>query len=241
MKTIRNVLLLALTLLFITEFYAQRVVNQFNSNGEKTGKWEKKYANGNYRYKGQFLNGKEIGTFYFYTEFNSATPAIIKEFNNQNHLCNVRFYTKTGVLESQGEMMKRDRVGQWLYFAPDGKRVVLEENYKAGKLSGPVKVYYPDGSLTEEVNYLNGLMHGQSIRYTDQGKLVSKIPYAQGKIHGKVYYYDENGIIRETGHYQYGKRVGRWEFYVDGVLTGVEEPNKKKPRDTISKPKSKKN
>ncbi len=212
---------------------AQKAVNQFNSNGDKTGKWEKKYANGNYRYKGQFLNGKEIGIFYFYSEFNNSTPYIIKEFNNKNHRCKVQFFTKQGVLESKGEMNKRDRVGQWLYFAPDGKRVVLEENYKAGKLSGAVKVYYPDGSLTEEIHYLNGMMHGNSIRYTDQGKLVSKIPYEQNKMHGKIFYYDKNGIIRETGHYDHGKRVGRWEFYIDGVLTGVEEPNKKKSRDSI--------
>lgn len=240
MKTKKNVLLIVFVILNGVMIHAQRVVNQFNSNGEKTGKWEKKYPNGNYRYKGQFLNGKEIGTFYFYSEFNNSTPAIIKEFNNQNHLCKVRFYTKTGVLESQGEMIQKDRVGQWLYYAPDGKRVVLEEYYQAGKLSGPTKVYYPDGSLTEEIHYLDGLMHGQSIRYTDRGKLVSKIQYAQGKIHGEVFYYDKNGLIRETGHYHYGKRVGRWEFYIDGVLTGVEEPNKKKPRDTISKAKTNK-
>ena len=34
-------------------------------------------------------------------------------------------------------------------------------------------------------------------------------------------------MIRETGFYDEGKRVGRWEFYIDGVLAGFEEPDKK--------------
>ena len=41
-------------------------------------------------------------------------------------------------------------------------------------------------------------------------------------------------MIRETGFYDEGKRVGRWEFYIDGVLAGFEEPNKKKLKVSIS-------
>ena len=71
----------------------------------------------------------------------------------------------------------------------------------------------------------------ESIRYTDKGKLIAKVPYENGKIHGKIhgkiFYYHHTGMIRETGFYDEGKRVGRWEFYIDGVFAGFEEPNKK--------------
>jgi antitoxin component YwqK of YwqJK toxin-antitoxin module len=226
------------TLLFLF-FYAvlpihgQSQVNQLDENGLKTGKWERKYVNGNYRYKGQFEKDKEVGVFYFFSEYNNTTPYLIKEFTKDNPVCSVRFYTRAGILESEGKMLGKLHVGKWLYYGPNGKRIVLEENYKDGVFHGPIKIFYRDGSLTEEINYKNGIMHGNSIRYTDLGQLVSKIPYFEGKINGEVFYYDNNGVILENGYYINGKKVGDWKLYLDGKLQKIVQPNKKKERAPI--------
>ena len=213
---------------------AQTSINKFDANGKKTGVWMKKYPNGNIRYTGQFVNDREVGVFKFYSEFYSNHPQILKTYKPNSNICNVQFFDKTGVLESQGEMLFRDRVGKWLYYESDGKTVVLEENYIKGKLSGVVNVFYRDGSLTEVKRYKNGLLHGESLRYTEKGKLIAKVPYQNGKIHGKVFFYHNTGVIREIGYYDQGKRVGRWEFYIDGVLAGYSEPNKKKEKTSKS-------
>ena len=215
------------------QLQSQPKVNQLDENGLKTGKWERKYNNGNFRYKGQFEKDKEVGVFYFFSEFNNNIPYLIKEYTLGSPVCSVRFYTSAGVLESEGKMEGKAHVGKWLYYGINGKQIILEENYKKGVYHGPVKIFYRDGSLTEEINYKNGIMHGNSIRYTDLGQLVSKIPYFEGKINGEVFYYDNNGVILENGCYINGKKVGDWKLYLDGELQKIVQPNKKKERAPV--------
>lgn len=214
--------------------YSQHSINQFDSYGRKMGVWEKRYANGNLRYTGEFFKDEEVGVFKFYSEFYSTYPIIVKSYSKSNSACRVQFYTETGVLESEGQMRGKLRTGNWMYYNTTGEKIVLSESYVNGKLSGEKRIYYPDGTLTEVSYYRNGLLHGESLRYTDLGKLIAKVPYLNGEIHGKIYYYHNNGIIRETGFYDHGKRVGRWKFYIDGVLAGFEEPNKKVKKEPIS-------
>jgi antitoxin component YwqK of YwqJK toxin-antitoxin module len=213
---------------------AQQSINQKDSNGMKTGVWMKKYTNGNIRYTGQFIDDKEVGIFKFYSEFYSTNPLIVKTYTNNSAFCKVQYFTQTGNKESVGEMNGKMRTGQWTYYDRAGESVVLKENYKNNKLSGKKIIFYPDGSLTEVSHYKQGKLHGERLRYTDQGKLIAKVPYRNGKIHGKIFYYHNTGVIRETGFYDDGKRVGRWEFYIDGVLAGVDEPNKKREKESVS-------
>ena len=61
----RSIILL-ITLLF-TCFLSAQEINQFDENGERHGKWQKKFEGTNeYRYHGQFEHGKEIGMFKYY-------------------------------------------------------------------------------------------------------------------------------------------------------------------------------
>lgn len=230
----RVYILLSFLLILSTVLTAQQNINLLDANGNRTGQWEKRYNNGKVRYRGQFLNGKEYGHFFFYKEHSQSKPYLVKNFLPNTDIAEVQFFSTHGVLESKGEMRNKNRIGTWLYYANDGKTVILEENYKNGLLDGTVKIFYKDGVLTEESYYKRGKLHGESKRYTSDGKMISKIPYVNGKIHGKVFYYDNQGIIRETGHYDMEKRVGRWEFYIDGELVGVEEPNKKKDKPSYS-------
>ncbi|WP_139958110.1 toxin-antitoxin system YwqK family antitoxin [Flavicella sediminum] len=213
---------------------AQTEINSFDANGNRTGKWEKKYTNGRVRYTGQFIQGKEVGVFYFFSEFNERHPYLIKEFKAGTNEAKVQFFSKEGILESEGTMLGKNKEGKWLFYARDGVSVILEENYLYGKLHGICNIFYKDGTLTEVSYYKNGVLHGTSKRYTDEGKLITEIPYTDGKINGKVFYYDNAGVIRETGHYDMDKRVGVWEFYVDGELVGTEEPNKKRDKPSYS-------
>ncbi len=225
---------LFVSLLAVLHNYGQNRFNQLDSNGKKTGSWMKEYSNGNTRYTGQFLNDREVGVFKFYSEFYSNHPLIVKTYKKGTSNCKVEFYTSTGDMESQGELTGKIRTGNWLYYDTVTKNVILEENYVNGALSGEKRIFYPDGVLTEVSHYHKGKLHGESLRYTDRGKLIAKVPYQNGLIHGKIFYYHNTGVIRETGFYEDGKRVGRWEFYIEGVLAGFEEPNKKVIKKPVS-------
>lgn len=230
----KKAFIIGLLLCFVNVIFAQQNINLVDANGNRTGQWEKRYNNGKVRYRGQFINGKEVGHFFFYKEHNQSKPYLVKNFEANSNYADVQFFSNSGVVESEGRMLKKDRVGTWYYYASDGKTILLEENYRNGLLDGVVKIYYKNGVLTEEGYYKAGKRHGSSKRYTSEAKMISNIPYVNGKIHGKVFYYDNDGVIRETGYYDMEKRVGRWEFYIDGELVGVEEPNRKKVKPSYT-------
>ena len=72
---------------------AQKKINQFNENKKRTGVWKKYYSNQRVRYVGQFVNGKEVGTFKYYDISTSKHPVIIKEFSATSDSALVRYYT----------------------------------------------------------------------------------------------------------------------------------------------------
>src|SRR5210317_310485 len=104
----------------------QTSINQFDENGERHGVWRKYYNNNRVRYTGTFEHGKEVGVFKFYSASNSDNPVIIKEYNDKSDLADVRFYTPSGVLESEGKMRGKEREGKWLYYHEDGKSIMSE-------------------------------------------------------------------------------------------------------------------
>jgi antitoxin component YwqK of YwqJK toxin-antitoxin module len=198
--------------------------NQFNANGKRDGIWKKYYDNGDVRYEGEFKNGKEIGTFTFYNQ-GSSYPAIVKIFSNTSDTASVKFYDKTRI-KTKGKMVGKKRVGKWIYYFADGKRVFSEENYVDGVLHGVVKNYYDNGNLTEETYYKDGKKHGTSKIYTESGILIEDVNYENGKLNGLAKYFDIKGVIKEKGMYAYGERKGKWEFYIDGEISKKGRPRK---------------
>lgn len=122
---------------------------------------EKYYKNNRVRYTGNFVNGKEIGTFKYYSAASSEFPIAVRVYNKDNDVADVKFYSVTGVLESKGLMRGKNRVGKWIYFHENSKVVMAEENYVDGKLDGPYKTFYKSGKPTEIAFYKNGLLHGE--------------------------------------------------------------------------------
>lgn len=203
----------------------QTSINQFDENGERHGVWRKYYNNNRVRYTGTFEHGKEVGVFRFYSASNSDNPVIIKEYSNDSDLADVRFYTPSGVLESEGKMRGKEREGKWLYYHEDGKSIMSEENYVNGKLDGEYKTFYPTGEPTEIAYYKNGLLHGNYKKYSIKGFLYQDFNYAEGKLNGMaVYYSRKSGDLIKKGPFKDDQRVGTWENYVDGELVSTEQP-----------------
>lgn len=217
------ILIIILTALIMSNnsIVAQEKINQLDNNGKRTGAWEKYYNNKRIRYKGQFENGKEIGVFKFYSALNSDHPIAIKTFDKSSSIAEVKFYTEQGILESNGHMDIKKRVGKWWYYHKDGETIMSEENYEDGELNGESKTFYESGEITEILYYSKGKLHGNAKRYDIKGALVSDLTYKNGILHGLAKYFDTDGKLMYTGNYENDVKTGKWEYYENGKLENV--------------------
>lgn len=205
--------------------FSQSKINQNDANGKRHGVWKKFYSNNRVRYVGEFEHGREIGVFKYYSASNSDYPIIVKKFSKNDDLAEVQFFTTSGVLESEGKMIGKKREGKWLFYHPDGKSIMSEENYKDGKLDGVYKTFYPTGEPTEISAYKNGLQDGNYKKYSIKGFLYQDFNYANGKLNGMAIYYSrKTGDLIKKGPFKDDLRVGTWENYVDGELVSTEQP-----------------
>lgn len=219
---------------FMNETIIAQKINQFDDNKQRTGVWEKKYANNKIRYSGAFRNGKEIGVFKFYDISSSQFPVIIKTYSNESSSVLVQFYSLKGKLQSEGYFINKDRIGAWIYYFKDGKKM-SEEFYKEGKLEGKLVNYYPNGKATEISFYKNGLKDGTSQKFSSKGILIEEVTFKNGTLNGIAKYFELNGELKETGSYLKGKRTGKWEYYLDGEVAPEENLKKKKAGFTREK------
>lgn len=202
---------------------AQENVNQFDANGKRTGIWKKYHTNKRIRYEGQFIAGKETGVFKFYSPLTSDHPITIRTYEKNSDVSKVQFYTVEGVLESEGFMKAKNRIGTWKYYHPDGKTLMIEEQYLNGMLDGKSVTYFDSGKIAEEKNYKMNLQEGLAIRYDSKGVLISKVTYEGGKLNGPATYYTVDGKIKYQGNYENDKKIGQWEYYENGKLKKVEK------------------
>ena len=208
---------LILTLfLFSGIVFGQEKINQFDANGNRTGIWKKDHQNGRIRYKGQFEAGKEVGVFNYYSIVSSDYPILIKTYSKDSDIATAEFFTEKGVLESEGKMNGKERIGKWLYYHPDGKTLLSEENYENGLLNGESKTYFVSGQLTEISHYKDGKLDGNTKQYSKEGILLEELNYKNGKLHGLATFYNINGKVIYTGMYENDEKTGKWEFYKEG-------------------------
>jgi antitoxin component YwqK of YwqJK toxin-antitoxin module len=199
--------------------YSQADINQTDAQGNRHGLWKKLYpGTKQLRYEGVFEHGKEVGTFKFYCETCKDQPSVVKEFNSENSIAEVKYYTVKGKLVSEGKMDGKDRIGEWLYYPKKSSNVMTRENYKNGKLDGLKITYYGNGKIAEERNYVNGLLEGPNNYYSPDGVLLKKLIYKNDVLVGPALYYDASGALTIEGSYKNGKKHGLWKHYKNGKL-----------------------
>lgn len=207
-------LLIIISLLFVWyNSNSQEKINQLDSNGKKTGIWKKYYDNNKLRYEGQFEADKEVGVFKYYSMVSSEHPIIIKKFIEKTAISEVLFYKVNGTKESVGKMDGKNRIGKWLYYYPDGKTLMIEENYENGALEGSYTSYFKNNTISEQLNYKKGKLHGNIKRFADNGVLLEDLNYENGILNGQANYYNIEGKLIYNGVYENDERVSDWKYY----------------------------
>jgi len=215
-----NKALLIILILISTVTFAQEF-NQNDAEGNRHGKWQKHFENTKVlRYEGEFNHGREVGTFKFYKNINGK-PVLTatRTFNPNNDLAEVKFYSSTKNVISEGKMRGKTYVGKWVYYHNKSKVVMTEEFYDSkGKLEGLKKTYYLNGQIAKQENYSSGIVVGESRWFSEKGTLIRVFNYQNGELHGATKIYDSKGRIEQEGVYQKDRRHGKWKFYKDGKL-----------------------
>lgn len=217
MKSYYKILLISIWIFLIPlNSSAQEKINQLDTKGRKTGVWKKYHSNNRIRYEGQFEADKEIGVFKYYSILSSDHPIIIKTFDKGSSIATVVFYSEDGTKKSEGKMNGKNRIGKWLYYYPDGKTLLIEENYVDGVLEGNYISYFKNSKISEQLIYKNGKLHGNIKRFADNGTKIEDLNYINGVLNGSANYYNIDGMLIYTGVYENDERVGDWKYYNDG-------------------------
>ena len=195
--------------------FAQQI-NQKDANGLRQGLWQKQYPDSQQlRYKGNFVDDKEVGTFSFYCETCGEQPFCVKEFFSDAPT-KVRYYNQTGDLVSEGLMSGKQRIGLWLIFHENSQKVMTRELYVSDKLHGEITTYYLSGEIIETTTYISGLKQGKSSYYAPNGVKLKELSYNNDLLDGPAAYYSHTGMLTMKGDYKNGAHHGVWNYYKDG-------------------------
>lgn len=196
-------------------------INQFDSNGKRHGAWKKMFDGTKaVRYEGQFNHGKEIGLFKFYKYVKKESVlSAIKQFNDTNNKADVKFFTSTGKVISEGQMLGKKYIGEWKYYHKNSNKLLRTEQYdNNGLQQGELLVYYKNGTIAERTIYKDGKLNGLSIWYNEKGVPVKEFVFENDELHGLSKYFSNEGELLIEGAYRRGKKHGIWKYYENGQL-----------------------
>ena len=199
-----------LLLFFILSFSFSQ--NSFNDAGEREGVWRGYHANGKIKYKGQFINGKELGVFNYYDY--SGNIVIELNYVDTGVTSKATLYYKNKSTKSTGKYLNKKKNSLWVYYNRYGKKT-SEENYLNGHLNGDCIYYYDNGLVAERYTYLNGVKEGEGQIFYQSGFLNMQCNYAKGQLDGdsKFYYDDKKNQLESKGNYIMGLKDSTWVFY----------------------------
>ena len=206
-------LLITVVMIFsAAESFCQEGYNQIDSSGLKQGKWVKMWNNGMVKYRGQFRDDKPYGEFkYFYP---SGKLKVVLEYSEDGSRAHNISYYENGKKMAEGDFVDQKKEGKWKYFSEEDEKLILEENYKNGKLNGEAVTYYHDsGKPFEILEYKNGVKDGEWMKYFPEGQLMTETFYKNGVLEGTFVNYTPEGKLLIKGWYKNGEQDGVWEFY----------------------------
>ena len=190
--------------------------NNFNDFGEKNGIWHGYHDNGSIKYRGEFLNGKEIGAFHYYDL--SGYNVITLNYIDTGVTSLATLFHLNGKVKCKGKYINKKKEGLWSYYN-ENEILTSNENYINGALDGSVTFYNENQSgeivLTEKYMYAAGLKHGIVEIFYPSGFLNMRGNYKNGKLDGVVeYYYNNSNLkIESKGSYSEGLKDSIWIFF----------------------------
>lgn len=223
---IKIALIVILFLISIVSVMAQNVgqpgndsiVNYTDIQGNKQGKWIRKYDKDKIAYMGYFKNNMLVGNYkrWYYS---GALKAEIN-YNEEGSVGYAKLYWDNGKLMATGKYINQNvKDSIWQYYGTDGI-LMLKESYKNGVLDGNTVAYFRNGNRSKLAPYTNGKLNGIYKEYwEDNGITRLEIYYKDGVRYGAINVFYENGKPYLKGNYFCDLPHGKWIVYFkDGKI-----------------------
>ncbi|MCU0431892.1 MAG: toxin-antitoxin system YwqK family antitoxin [Bacteroidia bacterium] len=118
-------------------------------------------------------------------------------------------YHETGELRAEGDYKNGVRVGDWVFYYPNGKTDQKGKYDSRGRPAGVWKWYYDNGQLLREENYKDGVREGVMTEYDEKGNVITQGEYLDGLKEGPWFF--QMNDYREEGVYHADQRDGLWK------------------------------
>lgn len=203
----------------------RKLILSGNNGAAFSGTCETCHMNGLLERKISFVNGKENGIDTTY--YSSGCPQIVR-----NHIQGAEsgkwsfFYDSTMHVAWEMNYMLGLKDGKQLYLTKNGDTTRLEF-YKAGKLHGEKRSYYPENRLEKRIEYKEGLMDGSFKSFSKEGVLLQELGFKKGKKHGELKYYFEDGTLVSLEHWNMDIKDGEFVSYFEGGILRLKESFRK--------------
>ncbi len=210
----KKTVLLLLGALLLTSLSAT-AQNQIDRQGRRQGHWVRLDKDGTKIYEGDFIDGMETGTFtYFYP---NGTVRMRNTYTVPGVRCSHEAFDEQGHLLARGNYDRRNRDGQWQFFAEDG-RIVKEAEYRMGVKDGLHVIYTQKGDTAEVTHWRDNHRDGRWWKRIGTNGYITGT-YVAGGLEGRLVEYDEQGLLCREGHYSQGLKHGSYRFFEQGKLT----------------------
>lgn len=194
-------------------------LNQTDDQGRKQGKWEKRYSNGNIKYKGTFKDDKPVGEFIYY-DYRLNLVARVNHLGNDS--AEAKIYHTNKALEGEGMYYKQQKTGVWKFYDNTGKLSAVE-TFKNGVKHGKSQIYLLSGQISRETEYVNGFETGLRIDYFQDGTKRFEGQVIDGVFDGEVTFFHPNGKLKMIGNYKNAVRDGQWIYYDENGVPFMRE------------------
>jgi len=199
------------------------LINYIDIQGNKQGKWIKKYKTNQTAYEAYFVNNVLVGDYKRYYMNGKLMAHIVYNETGDTGAC--KMYYDNAILAAEGLYINVNvKHGTWKYYGVDGK-LVSQNNYKAGIYDGEQISYYRNGNKSEVITYKDSIKHGVWRRYyEDRGNVQMETMHVNGKRDGLFHVFWDNGRLRIKGRYSNDSTVGTWIYYnEDGSIRREDE------------------
>ena len=200
--------------------------NQLNEKNQKVGYWTER--KGELTHMGTYVNGLKDGTWESYLSdlqlfrvesFDKGKRnGITMQFNRKGKISNVEHY-------------KNNKLDGLVYiYSPTSSRLLKEQHYTDGLLTGLYRNFYDNGKIQEEAFYLDNQKHGPSKWFNRNGRLIAAYFYNHGLFEGTQRTYYDNDTLATIAFYKNNESEGKYEeYYRNGKLklSGIYEAGQK--------------
>ncbi len=120
-------------------------------------------------------------------------------------------FHNSGEFKGKGLYANDKRIGEWIFYYPNGQIEQRGKYDKKGRAQGEWKWFYENGALMREEIYIDNLRDGMMTEYTEDGKIITKGEFIEDMQEGIWVY--ETPEYKELGKYVNDKPDSLWKRY----------------------------